>query len=137
MRIVGRGHKRGIAGTVFLSGAIDGTTIHLADRQRLLQRRLLAGTDGFELIEVHQQIVSQCHFFVKLVREIQMIHVVLSQVMRQQATQKSGLATTLTANQRGHTLVAVQGVHLSPVSHSRAEPDTQEIQLFTGDAWNA
>ena len=46
MTVVGSGHEGGKAGTVFLGSSENGTAVDLAHRQRLLQRRLLAGTDG-------------------------------------------------------------------------------------------
>ena len=98
---------------------------------------MLAGADGFQLIQVHQQIVAQRHLLVELVREVQVIQVVLAQVLRQQSTQERRLATTLGTNQRGHALVAVVCVQLQPVGHRRAHPDGQEVQLLRADAWQS
>ena len=36
-------------------------------RQGLLQRSMLAGADGFQLVKVHQQVVGQRHLLVELV----------------------------------------------------------------------
>ena len=119
VRIVGRCHKRGKTWTVFLRTSINGAPVHLAFRERLLQSGMLAGTDSVQFVKVHQQIVGQCHLLVELVRKVQMVEIILAQFDGQQAMEESGLATALRTNQRGHTFVAVQGVHLQPVGHSR------------------
>ena len=118
MWIVGRSHKRGIARSVFLGGTIDGASVHLALAQRLLQRSVLTGRDGIQLIDVHQQVVGKGHLLIELVRQVQMIQIVRTQMWRQQAHKERCLATTLSANQRRHALITMNGVHLKPVSHS-------------------
>ena len=95
---------------------------------------MLRGTDGIQLVEVHQQIVGQRHLLVELVREVQVVKIVLAQMLGQQAAQEGGLATALTAYERGHTLVAVQRVKLQPVGNGRAQPDSQIARLLGGDA---
>ena len=135
MRIVGRCHERGITRTVFLRGTVDGTSVDLRLRECLLQRTLLRGTDGVELVEVYQQVVRQRHLLVELVREVQVVKIVLAQVVRQQAVEERGLTTALGTNERRYTLVAVQRVHLQPVGHSRTNPDGQERQVLRGESW--
>ena len=49
MTVVGRGHERGITGTILLGSSEDRTTVHLTNRQCLLQRSLLRRTDGLEV----------------------------------------------------------------------------------------
>ena len=73
MRIVCSGYERRIARTVFLRGTIDGASVHLRLRQRLFQLCMLAGTDGFQLVQVDQQVVAQRHLLVELVREVQVV----------------------------------------------------------------
>ena len=62
-----------------------------------------------------------------------MIQIILAQLGRQQTTHKGRLATTLRANQRRHTLVAVKRVHLQPVCHSGTNPDSEETVLFRAE----
>ena len=102
---------------------IDGASVHLTLRERLLQSRMLAGTDGIQLIEVHNEVVRQGHLLVELVREVQMVQEIHTQFWRQQTGHKGGLSTALSTNQRRHTLIAMKRVHLKPVGHSRADPD--------------
>ena len=52
MTVVGGCHERGESRPILLGASEDRTSVHLADRQRLLQRGLLRGTDGIELVEV-------------------------------------------------------------------------------------
>ena len=82
MRIVRRCRERCIAGAVLLSGAIDGATVHLRLRERLLQGRMLSGADSIQLVEVHQQVVRQRHLLVELVREVQVVQMILAQIHR-------------------------------------------------------
>ena len=63
-----------------------------------------------------------------------MVKEILPQMRRQQALYEGGLTTTLCSYERGHTLVAMQRVHLQPVGHCRAQPDGEEGMLFGGDA---
>ena len=137
MQIVGRCHERRITRTVFLRSAIDGATVDLALRQRLLQVRVLTGTDGLKFVQIHQQVVRQGHLLIEFVRQVQMVQIVLAQVFRQQSFHESRLATTLRTNQRRHTLIAMQRVHLQPMGHSRTEPDTQIRQHFGADTRQA
>ena len=65
-----------------------------------------------------------------------MVHVVLSERGWQQPSKEGCLATALGTHQYGYAFVAVQQVHLAPMSHSRANPYTEKIQLFGGDAGN-
>ena len=133
MTVVGRGHERGITGTIFLGSSEDRTTVHLTNRQCLLQRSLLRRTDGLEFVEVDEEVVGQRHLLVELVREVQMAEEVLSQMGRQEATHEDGLSTALLTNQRWHTLIAVQHVHLEPMGYGRAEPDGEIVQLLGTD----
>ena len=135
MGIVGGSHKRGESWTIILGTAIDGASIHFALRERLLQGRLLTGTDRLQLVEVHQQIVRQRHLLVELIRQVQMIEEIQAQVRRKQTLHEGRLTTTLRTNQRGHTLVAVKRVHLKPVGHSRAQPDGEVVHLLRAEAW--
>ena len=136
MTIVGGSHKRGKSGTILLGTPEYRASIHLADRQRLLQRCLLGRADGFQLVEVDQEIVRQSHLLIKLVRQIQMVEVILTQMLRQQTTHEGGLSATLTSDERRHTLITMKHVHLQPVGHSRSQPDGEIVQLLGGDAWN-
>ena len=45
-----------------------------------------------------------------------------------------GLATTLSTNQRGHTLITMKLIHLKPMGHNGAQPDGQEPLLLRSDA---
>ena len=80
MWIVGGRHKRGIAGTVILSLAKDGASVHLILRQGLFQGRMLTGADSLEFVKVHQQIVGQRHFLIELVRQVQVVKIVLTKL---------------------------------------------------------
>ena len=86
MRIVRGSYERGIAQAVFLGSSEDRATIHLTLRNGLLQHRLLTGTNGLQLVEVHQQVVGQSHLLVELVRQVKVIQVILAQMRRQQPT---------------------------------------------------
>lgn len=57
MRIVGGGQERGIAGTVLLAAAEDGTSVDLDLREGLLELGLLRGTHVGKLIDVDQQLL--------------------------------------------------------------------------------
>ena len=87
---------------------------------------MLRGSDGLELVEVHNQVVRQRHFLVELVRQVQVVEIVLTQFWRQQAVEESGLATALCSDQRRHALIAVQRVHLQPMGHGRQYPGGEE-----------
>ena len=63
-----------------------------------------------------------------------MVQIILAQLRWQQAMEESGLAAALSANQRGHALVAMQGIHLQPVGHSRSQPRCEKSLLLRGDA---
>ena len=80
MTIVGGGYERRESWAILLSTSKNGATIHLADRQCLLQRRLLGRADGIELVEVDEEIVRQRHLLVELVRQVQMVEIILTQV---------------------------------------------------------
>ena len=56
---------------------------------------MLTGADGLQLIQIDQQVVGQCHLFIELVRQIQMVQIVLAQMQGQQAVSEGGLATSL------------------------------------------
>ena len=64
-----------------------------------------------------------------------MVQIVASQMWRQQAHEEGGLATSLRSNQRWHTFVAVNSVHLHPMGHSRAKPGGQIAQQFRIHTW--
>ena len=98
---------------------------------------MLTGADGIQLIEVHQQIVRQRHLLVELVREVQVVQIILTQCRWQQAMEEGGLAASLSANQRGYALIAVKRIHLQPVGHSRAQPGGEIALLLGGDAWQS
>ena len=134
MRIVGGSHKRGIARSVFLRGTIDGSSIYLAFRKRLLQRGMLTGADSLQLIQTYQQIVGQRHLLVKLVRQVQVVQEILAQMLGQQSFKEGGLAAALISNERRHYFVAVKSVHLKPMGHSRTEPDAKISQLLGSDS---
>ena len=134
MGIVRGCHEGGEARAVFLRTAIDGTAVDLTLRESLLQRRMLTGTDSLQFIEVDQEVVCQRHLLVKLVGEVHVVKEVLTQMRREQAHDKGGLATPLRTNQRGNALVAMQGVHLEPVGYHRAQPDNEETMLLRADA---
>ena len=137
MTVVCRSHERSESRAILLHLSENRATIHLADRQCLLQRRLLGRTDGIELVEIHEEIVRQRHLFVELIRQIQMVEIILTQVYRQQSTHESGLSATLSPNQRRHALVAVQHIQLQPEGNGRAQPDREIVQLLGGDARDA
>ena len=63
-----------------------------------------------------------------------MVEIVLTQVYRQQSTHESSLSATLSSNERRHTLVSMQHIHLQPVGNGRAQPDREIVQLLRGDA---
>ena len=54
-----------------------------------------------------------------------MVQIVLSQSGRQQPHQEGGLAASLSTDERRHTFIAVDGVHLQPVGHNRPQPRGQ------------
>ena len=97
---------------------------------------MLSGTDSFELIEIHDEVVSERHLLVELVAKVQMVKIILSQLQRQQAAHKGGLSASLIAYKRRHTFVSVQHIHLQPVSYGRSEPDGEIVQLFRADTWD-
>ena len=80
MWIVSCGDERCIARTVCLDSSKDGASVYLTLRERLLQRRMLRGFDGINLVEVYKEVVRQSHLLVELVREVKMIQIVLSQL---------------------------------------------------------
>ncbi len=98
---------------------------------------MLAGTDGFQLVEVHQQVIRQRHLLVELVREVEMIQIIAAKVRRQHPTHKRRLATTLRTDQGRHTLVSMQRVHLEPVGNRREEPSREERLLLAAHARQA
>ena len=95
MGIVRGGRKRCIAGTVILRVTIDLASVDLVLREQLLQGRMLGGTHGIQLIEVHQQVVGQGHLLIELVREVQVVQIVLAKRQGKEATQEGGLTTAL------------------------------------------
>ena len=134
MRIVRRGHERGIAGPVLLTASENGSSVHLALRQRLLKRRMLTRSYRIQLIQVHQQIVRQRHLLVELVRQVQVVEVVLPEMRRKDPCHERCLTAALGTDQRGHALVSVNRIHLQPVGHSRAQPGGQIAVLLAADA---
>ena len=73
---------------------------------------MLTGTNGIELVEIDNQVVGKCHLLVELIRKVQMIEVILSQMWRKQPTKEGCLSTALCSNQRWYTFVAVQQIQL-------------------------
>ena len=118
MGIVRRSHKRGITGSIFLSSTINGTTVHLVPRQGLLQRGMLRGANGLQLIQIHQQVVGQGHLLIKPVGKVNGVLIILLQMPRQQATEEGGLTTTLGSDERRHHLISMKAVHLQPMGYS-------------------
>ena len=98
---------------------------------------MLTGADGFELIEVHQQIVCQRHLLVELIREVQMVQKILTKLRRQHTHHKSGLSASLGANQRRHALIAVKRIHLQPMGYSSTQPDGQVVKMLCADTRKA
>ena len=137
MQVVRRGHERGVALTVGLRATIDGTPVHTYLRQQLLKLCLLRTAHLIELVDVHQQVVRQRHLLVELIAQVHMVEEVLAQLFGQQQAAEGALAATLCANQRGHHLIAVQRIHLQPVSHHRAHPDGEPVALVAADAGQA
>ena len=95
MWIVGGGDEGGKPWTVFLRAAEDRTTVDLRLRQGLFQMGVLTGTDCLQLVEVHQQVVGQCHLLVELVREVQVVEEVLSQMGWEQSGDEGCLTSSL------------------------------------------
>ena len=113
VRVVRRGHERGIAGPVLLTAAEDGSSVHLALRQRLLQRRMLTRS---------------------LVREVQVVEVVLSEMRRKDPCHERRLTAALGTDERGYAFVTMNRIHLQPVGHGRAQPGGQIAVLLAADA---
>ena len=63
-----------------------------------------------------------------------MLQIILAQMRWQQPALEGGLATTLSADQRRHTFIAVKRVHLQPMGHCRAQPDGKIRRLLGADA---
>ena len=88
----------------------------------MLQLALLAAFHVGKLIDVHQQVVRQCHIGIKLVGKVDVIQIIGSQLRGQQAHGESCLATTLSANQYGSHFVTMQVVEAQPMGYHRAQP---------------
>ena len=58
---------------------------------------------------------------------------VLTEMLGQQPCHEGCLSTSLCTNQRRHTLIAMNSVHLEPMRNSRAKPYGQEAMLFCAD----
>ena len=95
---------------------------------------MLGGTDGFKFIEVHDEIVCQCHLLVELVREVQVVEIILTHLRRKQPSHEGGLTTALGSDEGRHTLIAVKHVQLEPMGCHRTEPDGKEGMLFGTEA---
>ena len=98
---------------------------------------MLTGTDGLQFVKTYQEVVRQRHLLVELVREVQVVQEILAQMRRQQTLEEGGLSAALSSNERRHNLIAVQGVHLQPMSHTGAQPDAEKILLFCADSRQA
>ena len=122
MRVVGCGDKRGIAKSVVLTAAENGSSVHLHLRQSLLELALLRHTHIGKLVDVDEKVVGESHLAVKLVAEVDVVEIVASQSLRQQSEGKRALAATLLSDEHGHSLVAMLAIHLQPMRHHRAEP---------------
>ena len=95
---------------------------------------MLAGTDGIKFVETHQEVVSKSHFLIELIRQVEMVQEILPQRHGQQTLEERCLTTALCANQRRHTFIAVQGVHLQPMGNGRTQPNGEKIHLLSTDA---
>ena len=56
---------------------------------------MLRRPDRFEFIEVYQQIVRQRHLLIELIRQIEVIQIILTKLWRQQTMIEGGLTTSL------------------------------------------
>ena len=95
---------------------------------------MLAGVDGIQFVEVHQKIVRQGHLLIELIRQVQVVEIILAQLRWQQAMKEGSFATTLSTNQCWYAFITMKGVHLEPVGHSRQQPRSQISLLLGGEA---
>ena len=100
------------AEAVLLCLAVDDTSVDLTLRQCLLQRCMLRGTYGIELVEVDEEVVGECHLLVELVREVDVIKVIHPQMFWQQTCHEGRFTTALCADECRHRLVGMKHVHL-------------------------
>lgn len=98
---------------------------------------MLTGTDGIELIEVYQEIVRQRHLLIELVRKVEVVEVVLTQLERKESTHKSGLSAALRSDQSGHAFIAMERIHLQPMGHNGSNPGGQKAVMLCAEAWDS
>ena len=132
MLVVGGCQEGGITRTISLRLAKDGTTVHLHLGEYLLELTLLGWSHVGKLIYVDIEVVGEGHLGIKLVGEVDVVEEILTQMLWQEAVGKGALAAPLLTDVHRHYLIAVQCIHLEPVGHRRAKPDSTPRQLFSG-----
>ena len=135
--IVGSSYERCKTKSVLLGSTKNRTTIHLIQRQDLLQSRPLATRIDINLVEIHQQTIRQSHIPIELVVDVEVIEIKTTQKRRQKATHKGGLSASLRTYKHRYAFVAVKHILLLPMGHHRSEPDGQIIVHLRAEAWNA
>ena len=137
MLIVGGCQKRGVSSAVCLTLSEDRATIHLYLRKRLLQLALLGNGNVGKLINVHQKIMGERHFRIKLVAEVDVVEEILAKFLGQQSDGEGTFSATLLSDKHRYGFISVQHVHLQPMGYCRTEPGGAPAKLFAGQPRNS
>ena len=98
----------------------------------MLELALLRSSHVGELVDIDKEIVGECHLGIKLIAKVDVVEEILAKFLRQQANGKGTLSAPLLTDEDRHRLIAMQHIHLQPMSHSRTQPDGAPVKLLAG-----